>query len=265
MAIRDRNDGCILSGRRMKALWIALVTCCLCPQTQAEELQVWIRAFIPKEHPGNKTYVRPVPQNPGHWMIPAPSLGSIDKLTQLVSSVPLEGDTCFATDDRGFDETEATSARLTTAFKVAIDGQAKVIEPLVSRSVNFPGQSKAYKCSTGELLMSKPGRMQIDAVGGPHIADGKTQVIVQAAASLPFISGSAWIDYSADFVFDKDKNTLSYRFTVDRFPAYEAYARIGGGAVRRLFAINPEGDNVWSLFDLGVGATPRVLSGEVKF
>lgn len=265
MASRDQSVGSTSSVNTIGALWIALMACCMSSPTHAEELQVWIRAFIPKEHPRNQSYVKPVPRNPGNWMIPAPSLGPIDKLTQLVSSVPLEGDTCFSTDDRGFDKTVNASARLTTAFKVAVDGQAKVIKPLVSNSVNFPGQSKAYKCSTGELLMSKPGRMQIDSVGGPHVADGKTQVIVQPAASLPFISGSAWIDYSADLVFDKDKSTLSFRVTLDRFPAYEAYARVGSGAVRRLFAVNPEGDDVWSLFDLGVGATPRVLSGEVKF
>jgi hypothetical protein len=262
---RSTSDWLLMPAIAKAASLVAILVCSFSLPIQANELQVWIRAFIPNQHLGNKNYIVPVPNSPGQWMIPAPSLGPFDKLTQLVSSVPLNGDTCFATDDRGFDSAINASARLTTAFKVIVDGQARSIEPLISNTINFSGQSKAFNCASGKMLMSKPGRLQVDAVGGPHVAEGKTQVIVQAAASLPFISGSAWIDYSADFIFDRSKSVLSYKFTFDRFPAYEGYARLDNGSVHRLFAVNPQGDDVWSLFDLGAGIAPRVLTGEVEF
>lgn len=35
--------------------------------------------------------------------------------------------------------------------------------------------------------------------------------------------------------------------SVDRFPAFEAYAQLHGGPVVRLLAADPSGDTVWSL------------------
>jgi hypothetical protein len=252
--------------RRIRAVaWIGLLI--WAPASQAaDQLKVWIRAFIPNTHPGNPTYIKPVPGVSGAWMIPAPSLGPLDALAQLVSSVPLDGDTCFATDDRSFTSSAVASARLTTAFSLTVSGNPPGVTPLSDHdSINFPGVSKAYKCSSGAVILQKPGKMQLNAVGGPHVAGTQTQIIIDAAASLPFISGSAWVHYSADMTFDSATKALKYTVTIGRFPAFEAYAQLNSGPVKKLFSENPVGASVWSLVDLGSGLARRVEDGQVQF
>ena len=106
--------------------------------------------------------------------------------------------------------------------------------------------------------------MHVDAVGTPAVAGSQTQLIIQAAASLPFITGSAWIDYSGDFTFDNATHKLTYRITIGNFPAFEAYAQLDNGPVKKLFVEEPRGATVWSLLDLGLGVGSRVESGAVQ-
>lgn len=228
----------------------------------SDELKVWIRAFIPNKHETNPGYVRTVPGAAGHWMIPAPSLGPLDKLAP--ADFNLDGDVCFSTDNRGFSDKQDLSARVTTAFRVTVDGIHKELHPLSGDSVHFSGQSTAYKCSTGAVLATKPGKVT-GSVGGPHVAGGKTQVNFQAAGSLPFIALAFAIDYSGDVAFDKATKKMSFRFTCDRFPAYEGYAQLDDGPIKKIFSLSPSGDSVWTLLDLGTGIGQRSVSGEASF
>lgn len=228
----------------------------------SDELKVWIRAFIPNKHETNPQYIRTVPGLAGHWMIPAPSLGPLDKLAP--GDFSLDGDVCFSTDNRGFSEKLEMTARVTTAFRVTVDGVQKDLKPLSGDSVHFPGQSTAYKCSTGAVLATKPGKIT-GSTGGPHVAGGKTQVNFQVAGSLPFIALALAIDYSGDIAFDKATKKMSFHFTCDRFPAYEGYAMLDNGPIKKIFSLPPTGDSVWSLLDLGTGIGQRSVSGEVSF
>jgi hypothetical protein len=229
--------------------------------SNASELKFWMRAFIPNKHPTNPTYVLSVPGRTGKWMIPAPSLGPLDKLVNVASDVPISADTCFGTDDRTFSSTLNASARVSTALRMAVDGGINV-KPLVGNSISFTGQSVAYSCSTGAELASKPGKLERASLGGPHIAGDKLQLILQASGSMPFFAGALDIDYSIDLTYDRSTKQLAYKITTDRFPSYEAYAQLDDGSVKRLIAQDPSGDTVWSLFDLGTGIGQRTVSGQ---
>jgi len=77
---------------------------------------------------------------------------------------------------------------------------------------------------------------------------------------MPFFVGALDIDYSVDLTYDRARKALSYKITTDRFPAYEAYAQLDDGPVRKILSQDPSGASVWSLLDLGTGVGQRTFS-----
>ncbi|WP_171208871.1 MULTISPECIES: hypothetical protein [unclassified Ruegeria] len=211
----------------------------------ATELKIWVKAFIPKEHPTNPGYVRPRPGHQGEFMIPDPTDASV----------------CFATDHRLFSSDPAASARLTSSITVNFsDGN------LTEAPSHVTGPTHVYWCADGTAKnpAKSAGKDQM-FWGTPAQADGAIQVTLEGQANNPHVFASPNIYYAGSFLFDTSNKKLDFQMTIGSFPAFEAYAQLDGGDVVQLFTRNPaDGANVWSLISFG-GLNTRNVAGSVSF
>lgn len=217
----------------------------LAPTASAAELKIWVKAFIPSEHPTNVEYVLPRPGHPGQFMIPD----------------PIEAGVCFATDDRMFSSDPAASARMTSAITLAFsDGN------LSQAPTHETGETRIFWCADGaEKHPPKSAPTERMFWGTPAQADGRVQVTLEANANNPHVTGSPSIYYAGGFVYSMSERRLSYRLTIGRFPAFEVYAQLDDGEIVKVFNRDPaEGSDVWSLISVGGIGTRNVL-GEVNF
>lgn len=159
--------------------WIVLAASASPLPGQSIRVHLWVKVFIPKTHPTNPGYVKPVPGAPGKWMIPGPT--------------PL--DQCFFTDHRDFSSEKSASARVTTEFFLVINGNsASTTAP--APHIHTAGISTKVNCSTGSVIGQKPGvfsRLHSigstapeDSIGKPVVAGTQVQVIFGVATTNPF-------------------------------------------------------------------------------
>jgi hypothetical protein len=227
---------------------------------QSVRVHLWVKAFIPKTHPTNPGYVRPVPGATDKWMIQGP--------TAL--------DQCFFTDHREFSSDRSASARVTTEFFLVINGNTASIEAAVpAPHIHTAGISTKVNCSTGSVIGQKPGLFSKlhsigstapeDSIGKPAVAGTQVQVIFGVATANPFAPPgiSPAIDYSVDYTYDTNSKKLTFAANVGAFPAYEAYAQLGNGPVVTVFRAPPAANTAWGLYDFGTGLNTRRLTGDV--
>ena len=238
------------------------------PTQNQERVQIWIKAFIPKSHPTNPNYVKPVPNRAGQFMIPPPVPIAIPGLG--------EPNVCYLTDARAFSTNPQAPARLTTEFEILINGSSATIAKVNGRNIHRADETEKVFCSTGASVargtasVIVPGTGEAFGIGGPHIAGNQIQVIFQGAAKnpiVPVIAGIATptIDYDVDIIYDKAAKKITFRATHGIFPAFEAYASRNGGPTKTLFRVMPEGATTWRLFDGGLGVASRVEQGVITF
>jgi hypothetical protein len=201
-------------------------------QTKHVKLRIWVKAFIPNSHPISKDLVREHPK---------------DKLRSVIKGPGWTG--CFATDGRTFSSDPRASARVTAEFTVETDGKsAKVVAPLKVQC----GPTYELDCDSGDVVGTTTTVPKVSALGAPACADGLMQIVLQAAAANPRVPASPWIDFSMDVLFDVANRRVTCKATVGKFPAFEAYAEIGG-KTWEIFRVKPSGETPVSLFDLGTG------------
>jgi hypothetical protein len=240
--------------------WILLAASASSVSGQPVRVHLWVKAFIPKTHPTNPGYVKPVPGALGKWMIPGPT--------------PL--DQCFFTDHRDFSSDRSASARVTTEFFLVINGNAASTEVAVpERHIHTAGISTKVNCSTGSVIGQKPGLFSRlhsigstapeDAIGRPAVAGTQVQVIFGVATTNPFAPPgiSPAIDYSIDYTYDTSSKKLTFAANMGDFPAYEAYAQLGNGPAVTVFRAAPVANTPWGLYDFGTGLNTRRLTGQV--
>jgi len=232
------------------------------PTLSAQPVRVhfWVKAFIPKSHPTNPTYVRPVPGAANKWMIPGPT--AVDQ--------------CFFTDHREFSFDPSASARVTTEFFLVINGSTASTEVAVpAPHIHTAGISTKTNCTTGAIIAERPGifsRLHSigstapeDSIGRPAVAGTQAQVIFGVAITNPFAPPgvSPAIDYSIDYTYDTSTKGLVFAATLGDFPAYEGYAQLGNGPVVTVFRARPTASTAWGLYDFGTGLNTRRLTGQV--
>jgi len=186
----------------------------------------------------------------------------------MIPGPPTMSGKCFFTNHRSFSSSRGAEAKLFTAFTLRVNGaSATVMGEANGSATHATGPSTRVTCDTGGDREVRSGPLRVDALGGPHSAGGRHQVILQAAAANPFAPAgiSPSIDYSLDLIYDASTKTLTYNGSIGKFPAYEAYASLNGGDVKRLFRQSPTGATAWALYDFGTGIGDRTVSGEVKF
>jgi hypothetical protein len=203
-------------------------------------LHIYIRAFIPNQHPGNPGYVRSVPGQAGLFVIPS----------------PLPGDTsCFLTDNRMFSNNVNESSRALTEFVLVISDNTVTIEKAEGREIQRTGPTHRVDCQTGsDLVPSQTASTSNMHIGAPAIANGIVQVAVDGRANNPLVIPSPDIKYSGTFTFDLQKNTLRFQGSTGIFPAYESYAQMNGGPIVTLFQNLPaKNSTAVDLIDFGTG------------
>jgi hypothetical protein len=238
----------------------------LLPSSFSDKVTLRLRAFIPKDHPTNPGYVRPVPSPPGSWMIPGP-LPEFIKLLP-VDSIKAAAD-CFLTDNRGFssERSAAFNSKVWSDFSLVVSYGQVSIEPM--SGVHRAGLSTRVNCSKGQIVAEKPGLFDgpfgVRALGRPTAEDGKVEVIGQAAIGNPHVLGAPMIDYSFDFICDLKTKRLTYALTVGTFPAFEIYAFRANGTPITILQVVPAAETAWGLTDGGIGLiTTKRYTGEVQ-
>lgn len=213
----------------------------------ADELVVWIKAFIPNKHESNPSYVRPQPNNPGKWMIPA----------------PMESDYCFGTDNRMFSSARNASARMTSTMKLTFTtGPGGSLASLPSHETNLT--HKLWCRDGADREAPRPAGTGQMYFGNPVQADGVIQFSVEGRANNPFVFGSPSIYYTGNFYYTKATKTLKFVGTIGKFPAFEAYAQLNNGQPVTIFRVPPStGSTVWDLINFG-GLGTRSSGGEIR-
>lgn len=195
------------------------------------KLHVWIRAFIPAG-------------------VPTSAAGR-----------------CFKTDERTFDESPTASARITTEFSLVVSGTSVTAEKFAGRPFYRAGESIELNCQNGSVVARRTADVSGMKIGKPAFADNVAQVIGAASAANPLTPPvlSPHVDYDFDIKWNVPGKSVKVRFTVGRFPAFEAYAQADNGQVIKLFSAPPDpGASPYALYDIGVGANARVYQATLN-
>lgn len=221
-------------------------------------VRIWLRAFIPKEHPTNQSYIQPVPGMPGRFMIPDPGDALLKKLFPEISTA------CFLTDHRGFVSTPGAPSRVTSDIILTVSGSKAEVKPAIAESFHYTGETHMVDCLTGkDLKPAKRAETNSCAVGTPSVADGLVQVYVSCKANNPLFSMSPTIDYGGSFTFNTQTKSIFYKGDISSFPAFEAYAALDSRSPVMIFTAPPEkGSSVWSLFDAGLFTNTRTFQSD---
>ena len=223
------------------------------------KVHIYLRAFIPKDHPANPGYVRPVPTKPNLFVIPNPHFSLTSLQTWLCTpSVPGD-DTCFSSDNRDFSSDLNVTSRALTEFVLVISGSSVTVEKAAGREFHRTDMTHKVSCQTGaDLVPPKAGSTSNMHFGTPAMADGIIQIVVDGRAANPLApvpeAVSPDVQYGGTFTYDTQKNTLRFQGSTKIFPAYEAYAQLNDGPIVTLFTISPDQNtSVCDLIDPGLG------------
>lgn len=236
-----------------------------------DRIHIWVKAFIPNSHPGNPGYVKPVPAQPGKWIISAPV-----------------GSDCYMTDNRTFSGDPNASARMTTEFTFTVGNGSATAGPAGPKPIFATGPTHDVNCATGaDLLPPRTAATDDMHMGHAAFADGIGQVVIDCRAGNPFFvflpdtpisfPYAPDIRYGGTFTYDTTKETLRFQGSTGVFPAFEAYAQLNDGPVQTLFRLDPgPGTTVISLTAAGTGlnqqpvdvtitlGTPKSITGNWK-
>lgn len=196
------------------------------PAVGAAELHIWLRAFIP------------------------------------AGTLAEAAGRCFKTDDRSFNANASASSRVVTEFVLVTNGTTAAAKQADERPYFRAGETVRLDCKTTAILERKIADVTGLKLGKPAAADGVVQIVAAASVANPLTPPvlSPKIDYDATFTWNTMARTLKARFTVGRFPAFEAYAQLSGGKVVKILAVDPDTNaSPFALYDFGVGASSRVF------
>ena len=209
-----------------------------------DNIHLYIRAFIPKDHPGKPGYVRQIPSQPTKFVIPSPIPGD---------------DSCFLTDNRSFSSDINASSRIVTEFVLVVTGTVVSVEKAEGREIQRTGPSHKVNCTTGvDIVPSKSASTSHMSIGHPAFGSGQAQIVVDGRASNPLVNPSPEIQYGGHFTFDTQKKTLRFEGSIAQFPAYEIYAQMGNGPVVTILQAGPaQGSTAKDLIDFGTGIKLR--------
>lgn len=201
---------------------LAVIATLLLVQTAsaADDVQVWIRAFIPDAVAVGTTV--PVVSTSGGAALKASDGG------------------CIATDQRTWSDERGARARLVSDFHLLVDGVSGVQLQSSGKPVTVAAGIRSVDCGSGVEIAVLPAQLLADEVGIPAQTDRGAQISVLAAVADPLRPwSSATIHYDATFIYHPSSRTLEYQALTGFFPAYEAYAALNGGPAVTVFRSGP--------------------------
>lgn len=222
---------------------VSLMLACGTGGAAAQDIDVWIAAFIPAQHPGNPGYVRAVPGASGTY-IPHPAL-------------PF----CYETDNRDADASWNDRSRMRSMIRLRIQGTNVTV---VSQQ-HLTGLTVERNCGGGPPTCQERARPDRMSFGPATTQGGETRIPFKAAANNPCARLTELvgdIDYEGTIRINPQTRSIAIEGRVDDFPAFEAYMRVGGAAPRRVFFIAPkQGSTATDV----IGYPERAVSGRVQW
>ena len=247
------------------------------------KVHVWMKAFIPSEHPTLPNYIKKTAK--GTYVIEAPNIPAVSQGAggyPAFSPAILEyyktslEKSCFETDNRMFSNSQEASARVTIEYQLNIAGRKMTVEKFENRDFGQTGASHLVDCASGKNLGDPKKADTADVKVGSVKKDGFFSVLFSRAAvanpfynfdflGLPRISLSPDIDYSFTLRYDPFKQEIEFNGSTGTFPAFELYAQIDNHAPIQLLNRSPaDGATATSLFDLGMGINTLNFAGKLK-
>ena len=226
-------------------------------------VHIWIKAFIPSQHPVLKDYFLKTAKNT--WVVEAPSTplpgANIGKLSG----------TCFVTDNRSFDQSPLASARVTTEFDLVIDQRNISVQKFNDREIVRIGQTENVDCKSGEALQPPmTASTNTVTIGDVKQLNFLKVFNVRAASANPFykllgIQVAPDINYELVFQYDILSRTLKINGVTGYFPSFESYYSIDNGPIKTIIQWTPFKDSTaMSLLDLGTGVNTRSFEMKIQ-
>ena len=182
----------------------------------ADRLQVYIRAFIPRQH----SSVRPLPNSGGGTMVQPPASAIVG---------------CFPTDQRSFEPLVVTSSRVASIATIDPTSPGKLVEQKHPSS-----ESNAVDCGSGSII----NRERTDTADQKFTfvaadASKVSQLKIHASGHNPNFKWAPAIDIDGTFFIDLGASTIRFEGFVDQYPAYEAYAKFNDNSAVPILQIMP--------------------------
>lgn len=188
----------------------------------ADDVHIWIRAFVPDAVAGFKEFSEPVTASPGQFFLRATDGG------------------CIATDHRSWSDVPGASSRLSSDFHLVIDGQSAPVVRASGTQTTSAAAVRTIDCASGAELAATPAPLLADGMSTPAQSEKGARLTLLAAIADPLRPwSSATIHYDASFIYDARTHTLAYQASTALFPAYEAYASLNEGPVVTVFRSGP--------------------------
>ncbi len=246
-------------------------------------LTLWINAFIPRDVAG---YTRALTTGPnaGKTVVPLPGVARANPLNWAK-----DWDAGYLTDQRAFSSDRHASARMRSVANIRLRAMRHQVVVQPAGTAHETSGTVEVDMDTGQTL----GRSNADLTAcrflpmvrrnrARHRTQGRLLFLrapvmvnmagrveyeyllsVRGAASDPLVSASADIDYDGTFVILPTRRVVFVDFvgSIDAFPAFEAYARLGN-VTKTLFRSAPPAGN--TVVDL-LGGASRPVRGFTSF
>jgi hypothetical protein len=211
---------------------------CGSPASAAELLQIYIRAFIPKQH----SSVRPLPNSGGGTMVEPPAS-------------PIVG--CFPTDQRSLSTELTASSRVASIATIDLAASGKLI-----RQEHPSNESNAVDCGDGRIInreMTDTSNQKFTFT--PANASRVAQLKIEASGHNPNLRWAPAIDINGSFYIDIGAATIRFEGSVDQYPAYEAYVRFNDLPAVEILKVMPD----YGKTAMDLAWTKSVKTSAVKF
>jgi outer membrane protein OmpA-like peptidoglycan-associated protein len=208
--------------------------------TFPDKIMFWFHAFIPDTVAG----ATPAPGGPfaGRTVFPSPPH-------------PFHRNSCFETDERGFDSKVNASSRVRVVG--ILDTVAGTLTSAALSDLTFE-----IDCTSGSLKCKKTPSPSVSVflIPATLTPTGEFRIAFLAAANDPCVTGSPDLAARGLITIDRTHRTFTFDGTTTFYPAFEMYASFGGKATT-VFNQAPVIDSPFAL--LSPAVNPR--SDTIKF
>lgn len=204
------------------------------PTAFPQKINFWFHAFIPNTVSGAKK----APGGPfaGRTVFPSPPH-------------PFHRNSCFETDERGFDSTVNASSRVRVVG--VLDTVTRTLGSAALSDLTFE-----IDCTSGSLKCQKRPSPSVSASLLPALLTptGQLRITFLVTANDPCVMGSPDLSARGMIIIDRANRTFNLVGATSFYPAFEMYASFGGGPTT-IFKQVPIIDSPLAL--LSPGVNPR--------
>jgi hypothetical protein len=208
--------------------------------TFPQKIYFWLHGFIPNTVSG-ATKARGGPYS-GRTVFPSPPH-------------PFHQNSCFETDERGFDSSVTASSRVRVVG--LLDTVARTLTSAALSDLTFE-----IDCTSGSLKCEKTPSPSVSVSLMPELLTPTDQFLIalSVTANDPCVTGSPDLALRGVIAIDRKTRTFNFTGATSLYPAFEMYASVGDGSMT-VFKQGPIIDSPLAL--LSPGVSPR--DDEIRF